>query len=99
MQLQNLGLITFLGLSLQSISKSMLGSLSIEGRIFLSKRNSILSIFQFLMRKLGLSTEEEFLSEPSIGFFSSSKSKFKDLDQEIWLGKTSGKSNPSLTPS
>ena len=31
--------------------------------------------------KLGLSIEEEFLSEPSIGFLSSSKSKFRDLDQ------------------
>ena len=30
--------------------------------------------------------------------FSSSKPKFRDLDQEIWLGETPGKSNPSLTP-
>ena len=44
-----------------------------------------------------LSTEEEFLSEPGIGFVSSSKSNFRDLDQEIWLGETLGKSNPSLT--
>ena len=51
------------------------------------------------MQKLGLSIEEEFLSEPGIGLFSSSKSKFRDLDQEIWLGETPGKSNPSLTPS
>ena len=36
-------------------------------------------------------------SQPSIGFLSSSKSKFRDLDQEFWLGKTPGKSNPSLT--
>ena len=55
--------------------------------------------FQFWCGKLGLSTEEEFLSEPSIGLFSSSKSKFRDLDQEIWLGETPGKLNPSLTPS
>ena len=55
--------------------------------------------FQFLMRKLGLSTKEEFLSDPSIGFLSSSKPKFRDLDQEIWLGETPGKSNPSLTAS
>ena len=54
--------------------------------------------FQFSMQKLGLSTEEEFLSETSIGFLSSSKPKFRDLDQEIWLGETLGKSNPSLTP-
>ena len=37
------------------------------------------------------------MSEPSIGLFSSSKSKFRDLDQEIWLGETPEKSNPSLT--
>jgi hypothetical protein len=49
------------------------------------------------MWKLGLSTEEEFLSETSIGLFSSSKPNFRDLDQEIWLGETPGKSNPSLT--
>ena len=53
--------------------------------------------FQFWCRKLGLSTEDEFLSETSIGLSSSSKLKFRDLDQEIWLGKTPGKSNPSLT--
>ena len=55
--------------------------------------------FQFSMWKLGLSTEEEFLSETNIGFFSSSKSNFRDLDQYFWLGETLGKSNPSLTPS
>ena len=55
--------------------------------------------FQFSMRKLGLSIEEEFLSDTRIGFFSSSKPNFRDLDQEIWLGETLGKSNPSLTPS
>ena len=53
--------------------------------------------FQFSMRKLGISTEEEFLSEPSIGLLSSSKSKFRDLGQDFWLGETPGKSNPSLT--
>ena len=62
--------------------------------------------FQFSMRKLGPSIEEEFLSEPGIGLFfpgiglfSSSKFNFRDLDQEIWLGETPRKSNPSLTPS
>ena len=55
--------------------------------------------FQFLMWKLGLSTEDEFLSEISIGLLSSSKPNFRDLDQEIWLGKSPEKSNPSLTPS
>ena len=55
--------------------------------------------FQFSVQKLGLCTEEEFLNETSIGFFSSSKPKFRDLDQEIWLGETMGNSNPSLTPS
>ena len=87
----------FLGLSPQTIIKSMLGWLSIEGRIFLSKRNSIPSIFSFRCGKLGLSTKEEFLSEPSIGLFSSSKLKFRDLDQDFWLGESLGKSNPSLT--
>ena len=51
------------------------------------------------MQKLGLSTKEEFLSETSIGLFSSSKPKFRYVDQEIWLGETLGKSNTSLTPS
>ena len=55
--------------------------------------------FQSSMRKLGLSKEEEFLSEPSIGLFSSSKSKFRDLDQDFWLGGTLRNSNPSLTMS
>ena len=55
--------------------------------------------FQFSMRKLGLSTEKEFLSDTSIGFFSSSKPNFRDLDQDFWLGESPGKSNPSLTPS
>ena len=53
--------------------------------------------FQFLMWKLGISTEEKFLSETSIELFSSSKPKFRDLDQEFWLGESLGKSNPSLT--
>ena len=46
--------------------------------------------FQFLachyIGKLGIFTEEEFLSEPSIGFISSSKSKFRDKNQGFWLG-------------
>ena len=33
------------------------------------------------MRKLGISTEKEFFSETSIGLLSSSKPKFRDLDQ------------------
>ena len=37
------------------------------------------------------------MSEPRIGFLSSSKSKFRDLDQVFWLGETLGKSNPRLT--
>ena len=48
--------------------------------------------------KLGLFTEEEFLSELNIGFLSTSKSKFRDHDQNFWLGKTPGNSNPNLTP-
>ena len=55
--------------------------------------------FQISMWKIGLYTEEEFLSETSIGFLSSSKLNFRDLDQDFWLGETPGKSNPSLTPS
>ena len=39
----------------------------------------------------------EFLSEPSIGFLSSSKSKFRDQGQIVWLGKTPGKLNANLT--
>ena len=50
------------------------------------------------MRKLGILTEEEFLSEPNIGFLYSSKSNFRDLDQVFWLDETPGKSNPSLNP-
>ena len=37
------------------------------------------------------------MGETRIGLFSSSKPKFRDLDQEIWLGETPRKSNPSLT--
>ena len=55
-------------------------------------------IFSFFYGKLGIYTEEEFLNEPSIGFLSSSKSKFRDLGRDFWLGETPGKSNPSLTP-
>ena len=46
---------------------------------------------------LGYKGSNEFLSEPNIWFFSSSKSKFRDQDQKFWLGKTPGKSNPNLT--
>ena len=38
--------------------------------------------FQFSMQKLGLSTEEEFLSETSIGFFS-----HQNLSLETWIKK------------
>ena len=54
-------------------------------------------IFSFRCGKLGLSTKEEFLSEPGIGFLFSSKTKFGDLGRHFWLGETLGKSNPSLT--
>ena len=53
--------------------------------------------FQFWCRKLELSIEEEFLTEPRIGFLSSSKSNFRDLGQYFWLCETLGKSNPILT--
>ena len=64
----------------------------------MSKHNLILGTFSFCYGKLGLFTEEEFLSEPSIGFLSSSKSKFRDQGQKFWLDKTAEKSNPNLTP-
>ena len=37
------------------------------------------------------------MSEPSIVLLSSSKSNFRDLGQDFWMGETLGKSNPSLT--
>ena len=64
----------------------------------MSKQNSIPSIFSFWCEKLGFLTEEEFLSDTGIGFISSSKSEFRDLDQYFWLVETPRKSNPSLTP-
>ena len=88
----------FLGLSPQSIRKMRLGQLSIEGNIFFLKQNLIPSIFNFWCGKLGLLIEEEILNEPKIGFLSSSKLKFKDPDQDFWLGETPGKLIPSLTP-
>ena len=63
----------------------------------MSKKNLITGIFIFFYRKLGLFTEEEILSEPGIGFLSSSKSKFRDQGRYFWLGKTQGNSNPNLT--
>ena len=64
----------------------------------MSKKNLIPGIFNFCCRKLGIFTEEEFFSEPSVGFLSSSKSKFRDPGLDFWLGETPGKSNPILTP-
>ena len=66
--------------------------------IFLSKQNLIPGISSFWCGKLGFFSEEEFLSECGIGLFSSSKLNFRDLGRNFWLGETSGKSNPSLTP-
>ena len=66
--------------------------------MFLLKQNLIPGIFSFWCGKLGIFTEEEFLSEPGIGLLSSSKSNFRDLGQYFWLGETPGNSNPSLTP-
>ena len=88
----------FLCLSPQSISKRRLGQLSIEGCIFLSKQNLIPVIFNHCSEKFGIFTEEEFFSDPSIGFLSSSKSKFRDLGRYLLLGITPGKSIPGLTP-
>ena len=64
----------------------------------MSKQNLIPGIFSFCCRELGLLTEE-VLSEPGIGLLSSSKSNFRDLVRDFWLGETPGKSNLSLTPS
>ena len=56
--------------------------------------------FQFLnrhyYRKLWLSIEVEFLSEPKPRLISSSKLKFRDQDQSFWLGRTPGKPNPNI---
>ena len=58
--------------------------------------------FKFLTRhycrKLGFSTEVEFLSEPKLGLISSSKLKFRDQDQSFWLDRTLGNSNPKYAP-
>ena len=64
----------------------------------MSKQNLSLGIFNFGCEKLGLFTEEEFFSEPGIGFLSSSKLNFRDLGRDFWLGETPGKSNPRLIP-
>ena len=49
------------------------------------------------MREIRASYKEEFLSDPDIGFLSSSKLKFRYQVQIFWLSETPGKSNPSLT--
>ena len=38
------------------------------------------------------------MSEPGIGFLSSSKPNFRDLGQYFWFGETLRKLNPSLNP-
>ena len=57
-------------------------------------------LFQFWTRhycqKLGLSTEVEFFSDPRPGLISSSKLKFIDQDQRIFLDRTPENSNPNL---
>ena len=78
--------------SLSVINQQKYPSMTLHSRVHLSVEVEFDSEhFQFSMWKLGLSTEEEFLSETNIGFLSSSKSKFRDLDQEICLGETPGK--------
>ena len=67
--------------------------------MFLSKQNLIPGIFSYCHGKLGIFTEEEFLSEPGIRLISSSKSNLRDLVQDFWLGETLEKSNLSLTSS
>ena len=73
--------------------------MTILPRVHLSvKAESDSEHFQFLTqhyyRKLGLSLEVEFFSDPRPGLISSPKSKFRDQDQIFWLGRTLGKSNP-----
>ena len=57
-------------------------------------------VFQFwtrhYCRKLGIFTEVEFFSEPRPRLISSSKSKFRDKDQSIWLDRTPKNPNPKL---
>ena len=48
------------------------------------------------IEKLALFTEDEFFSDPRLGFLSSSKSKFIDKNQVFWLSRTLGKLNPNL---
>ena len=97
MQMYNLGLLIFGSLS--TIHQQNYARMSLHWRAHLFVEAEFDSEhFQFSVRKLGLSIEEEFLSELGIGFISSSKSNFRDLDQYFWLGITLGKSNHSLTP-
>ena len=101
MQLRELGISTFGSLSTY-FQQNKVG-LTLLPRAHLSvEAESNSEHFQFLtyhcIGKLGLFTEEEFLSEPRIGFLSSSKSNFRDLGRDFWLGKTVGNSSPNLTP-
>ena len=101
MQLQKLGILTFWVFPWDHQQKE--ARLSLHWRVHISVKGEFdYELFQFLTyhsyRKLGLFTEDEFLSESSIGFLSSSKLKFIDQDQKFWLGKSLGKSNPNLTP-
>ena len=67
MQLQKQGLLLFGSLS--TIHKQNYARLTLHWTVHLYVETKFdFEHFQFSMRKLGLSTEEEFLSETSIGF-------------------------------
>ena len=101
MQLQKLGILTFLGL-FPRYHKKKEARLTLHWRAHLYVEADFDSEhFQFLTchycKKLGLLTEVEFLSGSNIGLISYSKLKFRDKDQSFWLARTPGKSNPNLT--
>ena len=95
----NQGFLPFGSLSIDFQQKDV--GMTLHSRLHLSvKAESNFEHFQFLTRhycrKLGISKEVEFLSEPRLGLISSSKSKFRDQDQSFWSGRNLGKSNPNF---
>ena len=96
-QLQNLGIL-FFG-SLSTIHQQKYASMTLHWRAHGSIKAEFDSEhFQFLVREIRACYRRGILSDPGIGFLSSSKLKFRDLGRYFWLGETPGKSNPSLTP-
>ena len=87
----------FLGLSPQSIIKKY-ARMNLHWRAHLSVEAEFDSThFQFLVREIRASYRRGIFEWARIWFFSSSKSNFRDLGLDFWLGVTPGKSNPSLT--